>query len=192
MLPLFLFFSPSENRLVLILSLTLNFVVYFFVYFVGRIGFDSTQPGGDAGSVGGKEVANLLQPEEGESRENKHRQQRNTALLLLPATHFSPKGIRSAECHVPEDNSCLSKNPFLLLCRRYVTFHAVTKINNTTGRENVENRNTFTEARLLHCFVTVGFQSRRNEFFLLAVPKSCTCCCCCFCRWKRRVMSSGI
>ena len=41
---------------------------------LGRIGFDSTQPGGDASSVGGKEVANLLQPEEGESKKKTNKQ----------------------------------------------------------------------------------------------------------------------
>lgn len=102
------------------------------------------------------------------NRKKVSREKTNTdniaTLALLPPT-FLLRG--SARLSVTFQRATLVfQTPF---SSADVTFHAVIKINNTTGREDVENRNTFTEARLLDCFVTVGFQSRRNEFFLLAV-----------------------
>ena len=68
----FLFFSQNSKPVVFVVVVFLSSLFPFwwcpflFSHFSGRIGSDSTQPGGNVGSTGGKEMANLLQPEKGE------------------------------------------------------------------------------------------------------------------------------
>ena len=68
----FLFFSQNRKPVVFVVVVFLSSLFPFwwcpflFSHFSGRIGSDSTQPGGNVGSTGGKEMANLLQPEKGE------------------------------------------------------------------------------------------------------------------------------